>query len=91
MATLHDLVTVETTYEVSEKGWIYRIVVDRDHLALIKRTREKSPLWSHGLLMEIYDQRQGKFVPAMSSDMKNARVFWNIVVSIINRQEFADA
>lgn len=53
---------VETTYEiVGNDGFIYRIFQKEDGKCFIKRVPVNSPLWSHGVISQIYLEDEGIF------------------------------
>jgi hypothetical protein len=68
MTSIFNFSTVETVYEDTAYGWIYRFIETRGKGVMVKRTpAERRPLWSHGVIMQIYDQDVQKFVPACKS------------------------
>lgn len=67
-----DLKIVEQTWETVKGQWIYRIreVKDAEWRAarfpatMISRVPVDRPLWNHGVIRQMFDHSQGKFVPA---------------------------
>jgi len=57
-----ELTVIEEVFETVQGEWIYRLR-QFSRGVTISRVPIKSPLWNHGIIMQLYDRDAGKFVP----------------------------
>lgn len=62
--TLKMVATVRETQPI--KGWVYRIS-SSDKGSTLMRTPEGEPYWGHGIIKQVYQPEEKKFVPACQS------------------------
>lgn len=63
MITRDALKTVSTTQEVIHGVWLYQVI--QDHRGcFVKRVPLASPLWGHGVLVQLIDNETRRFLPA---------------------------
>ena len=62
MTLLSQETVIETIYELHRGEYTYRVSVAQTH-ARIKRTLTTHPMWTHGVLTQGYDAKDGEFKP----------------------------
>ena len=58
-----ELTVIEEVFETVQGEWIYRLRQFSQGVT-VSRVPIKSPLWNHGIIMQLYDRDAGKFVPS---------------------------
>jgi hypothetical protein len=58
-----ELTVIEEVFETVQGEWIYRLR-QFSRGVTISRVPIKSPLWNHGIIMQLYDRDARKFVPS---------------------------
>lgn len=88
---------IETVRETQFGRWIYRFHETAAGV-LVRRTGADRPLWSHGILVQIFDHEVGGFRPAVAaglnvlfSDLLAAeQVIWDLVANDVGSVAYND-
>lgn len=63
MITILDLKVVNIEHEVEQGEWLYRFDTS-DKGCYVKRVKSESPRWGHGVLVQLLDKTEKRFMPA---------------------------